>query len=261
MSFSVPPQLVVSSCHSHSHFVAVVSTRIRRPLSHMPVGPVRQLREPPGGAAITGPSHHLGGLSPETGGGDSAQQRHPEVDRTQEKEGTDMELPNNGGSLDARELNALRTRGLRGGSHVERDHIPRAGVGGQIGAEERRQGVNPLDTEAMRQIEIGNLAALQVLLLADVDRPRLVLASGKVVLDPMSGEPLVDRSVRLPVVDRLLRVTKQRAALRGLDMPRRREAEVVTPEMIDGEIRRLKERADRKEAELVQMGIEVPPRE
>ena len=68
------------------------------------------------------------------------------------------------------------------------------------------------------------------------------------MLDPLTQEPLLDRGPNLAIVELLLRISRRRAQLRGIDAPRRREALVVTTDMVEAEISRMSEEAERLEA-------------
>ncbi len=64
------------------------------------------------------------------------------------------------------------------------------------------------------------------------------------MLDPHTGEPLVDRSTDLAVVDRILRVADRRAKVRGIDAPRRRELEEITEDMLVEQIDLLRDQVE-----------------
>ena len=64
------------------------------------------------------------------------------------------------------------------------------------------------------------------------------------MLDPYTGEPMVDRSTDLAVVDRLLRVADRRAKVRGIDAPRRREQVEITEDMLEEQIDLLRDQIE-----------------
>jgi hypothetical protein len=99
-----------------------------------------------------------------------------------------------------------------------------------------------------RRLELAKYDAIEDRLLADLHAIRPMIANGAVVLDPLTREPLIDRSVNLPVVDRILRVSYRRAMVLGIDAPRRREVKVVTGEMVEVLIRDMEADAERLEA-------------
>lgn len=65
----------------------------------------------------------------------------------------------------------------------------------------------------------------------------IVVNQGRVVLDPDSGEPLVDHGPVLAAVNSVLKIEERRSKLLGLDAPVRVEA--ITVDMIDVELDRL----------------------
>ena len=83
-----------------------------------------------------------------------------------------------------------------------------------------------------RSSELAKLDALEELLWDALDRPRVRVDRGSVVLDPLTGEPVLESGPDLRVVDRLLRLALRRAEVQGSDAPRRREVAVVTEEML-----------------------------
>ena len=117
------------------------------------------------------------------------------------------------------------------------------------GPKETRRPSEP-DLHKRRRIELDKLDALERVLFRDLSRIRPVVLRGKVVVDPFTGEPLIERAADLVVVDRLLRIADRRAKVRGIDAPRRREALVVTEDMLCDEIARI-------EAEIVRLEAQV----
>jgi hypothetical protein len=68
------------------------------------------------------------------------------------------------------------------------------------------------------------------------------LGSGKVVLDPATGNPLVDDGPVIQAGLALIRVMERRAKYLGLDAPAKSRVEVVSEDAVDAEIRRLEAR-------------------
>jgi ABC-type phosphate transport system auxiliary subunit len=64
-------------------------------------------------------------------------------------------------------------------------------------------------------------------------------ASGNVALHPETGQPLLDDAPVLHALDRLLRFDDHEAKLTGLYAPSRSRVEVITEDVIEGEIRKL----------------------
>ena len=65
----------------------------------------------------------------------------------------------------------------------------------------------------------------------------MVSVSGKVVINPVTGEPLVDRSHEVRVMESLRKFMDMRAKLLGLNMPVRHRVEIT--DKMDDEIERL----------------------
>lgn len=83
-----------------------------------------------------------------------------------------------------------------------------------------------------RRVEMAKLDTLEGRLFDDLHRARPVVDRGRVVLDPYTGEPLVERRTDLAVFDRILRIAARRAKVRGIDAPRRREQEEITEDIL-----------------------------
>ncbi len=79
---------------------------------------------------------------------------------------------------------------------------------------------------------MAKLDTLEGRLFDDLHRARPVVDRGRVVLDPYTGEPLVERRTDLAVFDRILRIAARRAKVRGIDAPRRREQEEITEDIL-----------------------------
>jgi hypothetical protein len=90
-----------------------------------------------------------------------------------------------------------------------------------------------------RGIELAKYAALEDGLLRSLYRPRPIVVRGKVVVDPVTREPLFERGPDLAVVDRLLRLANRVAKVLGVDAPPRRAVQVITTELLDEAVRSL----------------------
>lgn len=79
-----------------------------------------------------------------------------------------------------------------------------------------------------RRVEEDKLDDLTRLVWREISRPHFIASAttGKVVLHPVTGEPMVDSEAVLRGVDRLIRIADRRAKLRGLDAPVRAKVEV-----------------------------------
>jgi hypothetical protein len=64
----------------------------------------------------------------------------------------------------------------------------------------------------------------------------VVSASGRVAVDPVTEEPLIDYAPKLAAIDRLVKILDRVAKLRGLDQIK---VQVLTIDAIDAEIQRL----------------------
>jgi hypothetical protein len=95
--------------------------------------------------------------------------------------------------------------------------------------------------EELRRVEEDKLDDLTRLAWREISRPHFVssTATGRVVLHPVTGEPLVDSDAVLKGIDRLLRIAERRAKLRGLDKPIQHE--VRTIDEIDARLLQLAE--------------------
>jgi hypothetical protein len=94
--------------------------------------------------------------------------------------------------------------------------------------------------DEVRQLEIERLEDLRRPALEVLRRRHLVVSQGKVMHDPDTGEPLIDSMPALHAIDRLIKLAERMAAFRGLDAPRRSVSEVLTLDVIQAEILRLK---------------------
>ncbi|MDR3079836.1 MAG: hypothetical protein LBV60_02715 [Streptomyces sp.] len=78
-------------------------------------------------------------------------------------------------------------------------------------------------------------------------RHYVVTASGRIVEDPETGQPLVDDGPVLAAIDRLVKILDRIAKLRGLDAPQRME--VMTIDAIESAIADLNEQLAAADAE------------
>jgi hypothetical protein len=111
------------------------------------------------------------------------------------------------------------------------------------------------DLHTTRRNELDKLDAIEQVLLGDLQGIRPVVVRGRVVVDPGTGQQLIERYVRLPVVDRLLRVAERRAKVLGIDAPRRREVAVVTSDMVEELISKIDAEVDRLKEDLGANGL------
>ena len=167
-----------------------------------------------------------------------------------------MDILDDASGLRARELNALQLRGRTARRRVDEPRCYQRVCAGPSASSAGRDEPEPLDIGRWREIEAEKLNALEAPLLDGLTRPRPLVAWGRIVTDPSSGDPILERGVNLAIVDRLLRIANRRAALQGIDMPRLRETELVTSEMLDAEIQKIARQADKIEADTAADEIE-----
>jgi hypothetical protein len=92
-------------------------------------------------------------------------------------------------------------------------------------------------TEVARKVSLARLAAMATLVQDVAEETHLAHSNGRIVglLDGESGvfTPLLDRSVNLAAVDRLLRIEDQRARLLGSYAATRARVEVVPSDVVE----------------------------
>lgn len=86
-------------------------------------------------------------------------------------------------------------------------------------------------------------------------------SSGAIVTDPDTGDPLTetvevtDDKPVLDAIDRVLRIQARRAALLGLDAPKKSQVEVITTDQVTAEIARLEADIAAKAREAAALGV------
>lgn len=68
-----------------------------------------------------------------------------------------------------------------------------------------------------------------------------VSQGGKVAVNPVTEEPLLDDGPVLAALDRLLKTDEREARLLGLDAPAQSRVQVITEDMVDAELQRLED--------------------
>jgi hypothetical protein len=106
------------------------------------------------------------------------------------------------------------------------------------------------DAAAVRELEQARLDQLTVELWDLYLKDCLVVSNGKVMVNPVTDQPLIDLAPKLAALLQLRQVGESRRKLMGSDAPTRKIVEVITEDVIDAEIRRL-------EAELGEGGTGV----
>lgn len=95
--------------------------------------------------------------------------------------------------------------------------------------------------EELVQLELERLDMMWRTVLKVLRRKHLTVQNGRVVTTD-DGEPVIDDAPVLAAVDRLLRIMERRAAYTGVD--KAKKVEIITMDMIDAEIMRLKASLD-----------------
>ncbi len=98
------------------------------------------------------------------------------------------------------------------------------------------------DAKAVRASEMGRLETLEAELWDLYRRDAVVVSNGKVMRDETTGTLLVDLGPKLTALLQLRQLGESRRKLVGADAPTRKIVEVVTEDVIEGEIRRLTEK-------------------
>jgi hypothetical protein len=136
------------------------------------------------------------------------------------------------------------------------------GKSGAYSAVQRALALSVRETaDEVRQLEIERLEDLRRPALEALRRRHLVVSQGKVMYDPSTGEPLIDSMPALHAIDRLIKISERMAAFRGLDAPRRSVSEVLTLDVIQAEILRLKSQVSPAQLEALEKGTGGSPGE
>ena len=98
----------------------------------------------------------------------------------------------------------------------------------------------------LRQQELLSLDKIEERCLAIVEDPPILVQQGRVMLDPITGQPMPDEDAVLRATQTILRIKDARAKLTGAYAPVKSSVTVITEDAVDAEIRRLTEElADR----------------
>jgi hypothetical protein len=89
----------------------------------------------------------------------------------------------------------------------------------------------------LRAVSLQRLDAALAIVWKIMEGRHVAVSHGRVVLDPATGEPLVDHGPNLQAIDRVVRLEERRARLLGLDAPVR--VENIGPDDVDREVARL----------------------
>jgi hypothetical protein len=107
--------------------------------------------------------------------------------------------------------------------------------------------VDPL-ADAYRAMELDRLDDLTVRAYAVLTARHVVVQHGKVILDPDSGEPMLDDAPVLNAIDRLVRLSESRRKLLGLDAPLKADVTVTPVDPADIELAQIISEARAKAA-------------
>jgi hypothetical protein len=94
--------------------------------------------------------------------------------------------------------------------------------------------------EAARPVRILELARLDLMLgraWTVLQAEHIAVSQGRVIIDPRTGEPMIDYGPVLAAIDRVLKIQERRAKYLGLDAPVKVEA--ITVDQIEAEIAKL----------------------
>jgi hypothetical protein len=104
------------------------------------------------------------------------------------------------------------------------------------------------DREQLRKLEVARLDGLERVAWKVLERFHYVVITsgphaGDIVYSPPEdgSEPLIDSAPVLGAIDRLLRISRERRALLGLDAPRKAQVTVITEDAVDAAIRQLEQ--------------------
>ncbi|MGO8683980.1 MAG: hypothetical protein ACLQUT_05305 [Thermoleophilia bacterium] len=78
-------------------------------------------------------------------------------------------------------------------------------------------------TAEWRELELQRLDALEMVASDVLAARHITVNNGRVIIDPRTGESMIDDDVTLRAIATLLRISERRARLLGLDAPARQE--------------------------------------
>lgn len=94
------------------------------------------------------------------------------------------------------------------------------------------------------RLELQYRAALRV-----QTTPHLTVSNGNLIIDPRTGDPLLDDAPVLQATVAIVRIAERVARITGFDAPTKSAVTITTEDVVDAEIRRLEaELADRSTA-------------
>lgn len=97
------------------------------------------------------------------------------------------------------------------------------------------------DAPIVRQLEAIRLDAMLEVAMIELHRDHWTISNGRLMLDPTTGEPIIDAGGKLAVLDRVLKIMERRARMLGTDAPTKHQIDVLTEDVMDAAIRQLEE--------------------
>jgi transcriptional regulator with XRE-family HTH domain len=106
------------------------------------------------------------------------------------------------------------------------------------------------DLENLRNAEELRLNAIEDGLLQIITRDHPMASFGRIVMNPVTGQPYLDDGPKLRAYAELRKVSESRRTLRGADAPIRKVVSVIDNSVVRAELERISKMADELEAEL-----------
>lgn len=113
------------------------------------------------------------------------------------------------------------------------------------------------EVEKLREIETTRLVDLMRRCYELLEQDHVVVSHGRVVRDPVTGEPLRDHAAVVAIIREIRQLSAELSKLRGLHAPQRVVVEEITEDVVQAEIRRITAMADKVVEDLVSMGVDV----
>jgi hypothetical protein len=98
-----------------------------------------------------------------------------------------------------------------------------------------------LPVQSVKQIQLDSLARQKRIVLGVMAQPGLLVSHGRVIFDPNSGSPMVDKDMILKASAELRRIEELVSRLAGTRAPVTHEVREITEDAIDAELRKLVE--------------------
>ena len=132
----------------------------------------------------------------------------------------------------------LRTRGSKTYQQIGEE----LGITPQAAKAAYERGVKMLvpreEIDEARQVALAKLDQWEQMMIEEYHREVVMVNFGKVIHDD-SGAPMLDFSHRQGIMDRLIKIERERRAVQGYQAPSKRVLEVITADMFDKAIKQL----------------------